>query len=174
MNGGRNREGYADPTATIAIGNVEREERRRGDVLLESYDEHFNGEAFICGYMTKKNCNRTLAMQEIRRKIPKESYYQEKIKKALKRRYPDCFVVKIAQGMYSEGGIPDVMCIVDGHYFGFEVKRPLLGKPTKLQEKRIQQIADAGGTAAIVSWPEECFRIIDNWRFRDVRMDYGD
>ena len=134
--------------------------------MLESYDRNFNTERFIKGYMQKKGCSRTIAMQELRRKIPKESYYQDKIKKALKRRYPDAFIVKIAQGMYSEGGIPDVMCIISGHYFGFEVKRPLLGTASKLQEKRIQQISDAGGTAAIVSWPEECFRIIDDWRLR--------
>lgn len=132
--------------------------------MLEKYEENFSRERILKTVMTKRSVNRTMAYQICRKEIPKEAYYQDKIKKALKKRYRGAFVRKISQAMYSEGGTPDVMCIIDGHYFGFEVKRPLVGEPSKLQEAAIREIENAGGTAAIVTWPEECFRIIDRWK----------
>ena len=50
------------------------------------------------------------------------------------------FVVKISQGAYSEGGIPDVLMVKGGHYFGFEVKRPVVGIRSKLQEETVRKI----------------------------------
>lgn len=132
--------------------------------MLEKYEENFNGERFLKGVMGRRSLNRTLAMQLCRKEIPKEGYYQDKIKKGLKKRYRAAFVRKIAQAQYSEGGTPDILCIIDGHYFGFEIKRPLVGEPSKLQLAAIREIEAAGGTAAIVSWPEECYKIIDNWK----------
>ena len=134
--------------------------------MLEKYEENFNADRFLNGLMARKSLNRTLAMQLCRKEIPKESYYQDKIKKALRKRYRGAFVRKISQGMYSEGGTPDVMCIIEGHYFGFEIKRPLLGETSKLQEACIRDVEAAGGTAAVVTWPEECFAIIDDWKSR--------
>ena len=58
-----------------------------------------------------------------------------KIKKKPWRKIPGCFIRKISQGAYSEGGIPDILMIRDGHYFGFEVKRPVVGIRSKLQEQ---------------------------------------
>ena len=139
--------------------------------MLEKYEENFNRERFLKGLMTKKSINRTLALQMCRKEIPKESYYQDKIKKALKKRYRGAFVRKVAQGMYSEGGTPDVMCVIEGHYFGFEVKRPLVGEVSRLQEVAIRDIEAAGGTAAIVTWPEECFKIIDRWKTGKERQE---
>ena len=107
---------------------------------------------------------RTQAMAYLRKNIKDEGYFQKNIIKALNIKYPLAFVTKIAQGAYSQSGIPDVLCIVDGHYFGFEVKRPILGKPSKVQLQTIRWISDAGGTAAVVSYPEECFAIIEEWR----------
>jgi hypothetical protein len=162
MKRGRNREGYSDPTACIAIGRAMRAERRQ--CMFEKYIENFNADASLKAFMHRNQLTRHDAIHTLRQKIPGESYYQKHIQTALKRRYPDAFVVKIAQGAYSQAGIPDVLCILDGHYFGFEVKRPILGTATDLQKKRIREIEQAGGTAAVVIWPEECFRIIDTWR----------
>ena len=36
-----------------------------------------------------------------------------------------------------------------GHYFGFEVKRPVVGIRSKLQEETVRKIQAAGGTAAL-------------------------
>ena len=64
----------------------------------------------------------------------KESYYQTKILQWLKRTYPAAFIWKAAAGPYSQGGIPDICAIIDGHFYGFEVKRPEGGRLSKLQE----------------------------------------
>lgn len=132
--------------------------------MLESYEENLDVNSLIKNIMSKQNINRSLAMQYLRNKIPKEGYYQDKIKKAIKKRYPQAFVAKIAQGAFSQAGIPDVMAIIDGHYFGFEVKRPVFGEASKVQLRTIQWIREAGGVAEIVTWPEECFKIIERWK----------
>jgi hypothetical protein len=56
--------------------------------------------------------------------------------------------------------MPDILCIKKGHYFGFEVKRPILGEATELQKRTMAMIQDAGGTAAVVSYPEEANEVI--------------
>ena len=91
----------------------------------------------------------------------KESYYQTKILRWLKSTYPTAFILKAAAGPYSQGGIPDICAIIDGHFYGFEVKRPEGGRLSKLQELTIQKINAAGGTAAVVSHPADCQKIID-------------
>lgn len=91
----------------------------------------------------------------------KESYYQTKILQWLKRTYPAAFIWKAAAGPYSQGGIPDVCAIIDGHFYGFEVKRPEGGQLSRLQELTIEKINTAGGTAAVVSYPADCQKIID-------------
>nr|UWG22155.1 MAG: VRR-NUC domain [Bacteriophage sp.] len=103
------------------------------------------------------------AIAELRKLIKKESYYQDKIKKTLQKKYPGDFVRKITQGAYSEAGIPDILFIRDGHYFGFEVKRPVVGVPSKIQLKTIEKIREAGGTAAIVVWPEQAIAEVEKY-----------
>ena len=55
------------------------------------------------------------------------------------------------------------MFIKDGHYFGFEVKRPVVGIRSKLQEQTVEMIRAAGGTAAFVRWPEEAIREVEEY-----------
>lgn len=132
--------------------------------MLERYEENFDEEKFIMSFMAARNIGtKKAALAELRKLIKKEGYYQTKIKDALKRKYPEAFVRKISQGAYSEGGIPDVLMIYRGHYFGFEVKRPVVGVPSKLQEETIRQIRRAGGTALLVRWPEEAVKVVTMW-----------
>lgn len=139
--------------------------------MLENYVENFNERDFVRDFQISQKTTRAEAMKRLRRKIKSEHYYQEKIKEALVRRYPTAYIVKIAQGAYSTGGIPDLMMVYEGHYFGFEVKRPIFGEEKKLQKKTIQRIIIAGGTAAFVRWPEEAFQIVEEevrrWRTED-------
>ena len=90
----------------------------------------------------------------------KESFYQAKIIKWLKDTYPGAFVWKAAAGPYSRGGIPDICMVLNGHFFGFEVKRPEGGRLSKIQEQTIKEINAAGGTADVVSFPEQVEKII--------------
>ena len=90
----------------------------------------------------------------------KESFYQAKIIRWLKGQYPDAFVWKAQAGPYCRQGIPDICAIINGHFFGFEVKRPEVGRLSKIQEQTIKEINAAGGTAAVVSFPEQVEKII--------------
>lgn len=93
----------------------------------------------------------------------KESYYQTKIMKWLKEEHPDAFVWKAQAGPYSRQGIPDICAIIDGHFFGFEVKRPDNGRLSPVQAQTIKQINAAGGTALVVSYPAQAKEAIDAW-----------
>lgn len=129
--------------------------------MLEKYEKNFDEGIFIRSFMISQGIHsKKEAMAVLRRAIKKESYYQSKIKERLQRKYPDAFVRKISQGAYSESGTPDILMIKDGHYFGFEVKRPVVGVRSKLQEETIRQIRKAGGTAEFVTWPEEAIAAV--------------
>ena len=132
--------------------------------MLEKYEKDFDENAFVKSFMERKQITtKQKALSELRKLIKKEGYYQSEIKEALKKKYPDAFVVKISQGAYSEGGIPDVLMIKDGHYFGFEVKRPVVGIRSKLQEETVRKIQAAGGTATFVRWPEEAIMEVEEY-----------
>ncbi len=90
----------------------------------------------------------------------KEGYYQAKIMKWLKKEHPAAFIWKAAAGPYSQGGIPDICAIIDGKFYGFEVKRPKDGRLSRLQEQAIKKINAAGGIAAVVSFPADVEKII--------------
>lgn len=132
--------------------------------MLEKYIEGLTEEKAIRMAMQSGGAKtRADAMAYLRKSIPKEPYYQTKIKKALEKRYPEAVTKKIAQGYYSQNGIPDIMFIKGGHYFGFEVKRPILGTLSGIQKQTITQIRDAGGTAEVISYPEEAIRVIEDY-----------
>lgn len=100
------------------------------------------------------------AEEYLRAHLPKESYYQDKIMKHIKGLFPSSFVWKAAAGPYSRQGIPDVCAIVNGRYYGFEVKRPFIGVLSKIQERTMMQIRAAGGKAYVVTYPAEVTRIL--------------
>jgi Holliday junction resolvase len=108
-------------------------------------------------------------MESARTDPHKEGYYQAKIIKWLKTTYPSAFVWKAAAGPYTRQGIPDVCAIIDGHFFGFEVKRPKQGRATKIQAQTISDINAAGGTALVVSFPADCKEAIDKWTMQKTR-----
>lgn len=140
--------------------------------MLERYEENFDEEIFIMSFMESKGIkNKKKAMSELRKLIKSEGYYQGKIKDQLKKRYPGAFIRKIAQGAYSEGGMPDILMIKDGHYFGFEVKRPVVGIRSKLQEETVRLIRAAGGTAEFVTWPEEAIAEVERYEQEQKRRD---
>ena len=100
------------------------------------------------------------AEKYLRAHLPKESYYQDKIIKHIKEILPAAFVWKAAAGPYSRQGIPDVCAVVNGRYYGFEVKRPFIGVLSKIQERTIRQRRAAGGKAYVVTYPAEVTRIL--------------
>lgn len=132
--------------------------------MLEKYVENFDAESFVKSYMLEKEIkNKQTAISKLRKEIPLEPYFQDKIKKKLKDNYKNAYIAKISQGAYSAGGFPDLLMIYKGHYFGFEVKRPVIGVPSELQKMTIKKLTIAGGTAAFVIWPEQAVEIVENW-----------
>lgn len=97
--------------------------------------------------------NRTQARKEIEKSIPLETKYQDKIIKYLKS-LPECIDAwKENKGMYSsQNGTPDITAVFKpgGIYFGFEVKRPLIGEASELQKNFIKNMAAGGGHAYVV------------------------
>lgn len=50
---------------------------------------------------------------------------------------------------YGHAGIPDIIAAKNGHFIGIECKAKG-GKTTALQERELQKIRDAGGTALVI------------------------
>ena len=50
---------------------------------------------------------------------------------------------------YGRAGIPDIICCVNGHFLAIECKAGK-GKTTALQDRELELIAKAGGTAVIL------------------------
>jgi len=98
--------------------------------------------------------------------LPLEQYYQNEVIRFIKT-IPGAFVWKATAGPYSRQGIPDVCAIIDGHFFGFEIKRPYIGRATEVQKQTICRINQSGGTAAVISFAEQAKAIIDKWKQRD-------
>lgn len=96
-----------------------------------------------------------------RDRLPPESVYQREIMEGLTARYKSAIVWKAAAGPYSRGGIPDICAVIGGRFYGFEVKRPYVGQLSRLQEVTLRQIKEAGGTAAVVSFPEQAMAVVE-------------
>lgn len=92
------------------------------------------------------------------------------ITRAVKKRHPSAYVVKIAGGPYQSGGLPDMAVILDGRYYGFEVKKRRTGesehhareRATVRQRQRIASIREAGGVADVVLSVEEALALLPN------------
>lgn len=91
----------------------------------------------------------------------RETLRVARIRKALKKEYGSklwCF--KVHGGPFQQDGIGDIMGVVYGLGFMFEVKEPD-GTASRLQEETIEDYKFAGGIAAIILEPEEAIALID-------------
>ena len=79
------------------------------------------------------------------------------IGKAIAKRHPKAYILKIHGGQYQESGIPDLLVTVDGLTIGIEVKHQkpgesrdhALNRTTLKQRIHIQRIIEAGGMAGV-------------------------
>ena len=111
---------------------------------------------------------RSQAEKYLRDRLPKETHYQNKIISFLKKTYPKGVVWKEASGEYSKQGIPDVTFILDGKYYGFEVKRPYIGVLSRIQEQTITKLRETGAVAEVVTFPEEVLKIVEGNRYERI------
>lgn len=131
---------------------------------IRQKSRHYSKDEMI-NYITQVTGKRPTASEFndlMRKALPKEGYYQERIIHAIREAYPSSFVWKAAAGVYSRQGIPDVCAIIDGQFYGFEVKRPYIGQLSKIQEQTIGAIREAGGKAAVISWAEQALEVIEH------------
>ena len=151
----KNAEGYPDPTAEEAIRHV----MRGGKLDYTSFRTYEELQDYTIEHNKGIN-TREAADKFIREKMPKESYFQKKILDWIKDNAPNAIAWKEAAGPYSRQGIPDITCIINGRYYGFEVKRPFIGVLSKMQEQTIKQIRKAGGRAWVVTSEKEVAEIL--------------
>ena len=107
-----------------------------------------------------KGLDGAAANKYLQEKVPKESVYQKKIIEWIKKNAPQAFVWKATQGAYSRKGIPDVCVVINGRFYGFEIKRPFFGVISSMQTLTIKQIEKAGGKAYIVTYAKEVADIL--------------
>lgn len=90
-----------------------------------------------------------------------ESKLQKRIQEALKKAYPKSFWFKHHGGAFSAAGIPDLIGVVNGRFFGLEVKCPgKLRTLTPIQAHVIHRLQEAGACAAAITSPEEALALV--------------
>ena len=99
------------------------------------------------------------ALVWLRKNLPHERTYQGHIMDYLKKK-GGCAFWKNAAGPYQIQGLADVECVIEGLYFAFEVKRPLVGEASAAQKAMQRKVRQAGGVYEFVSFPDEVERII--------------
>lgn len=107
------------------------------------------------------------ALVWLRKNLPHESAYQGHIMAYLKKR-GGCAYWKNAAGPYQIQGVADVECVIEGMYFAFEVKRPLVGEASAAQKAMQRKVRQAGGVYEFVSFPDEVERIIREELFAHI------
>ena len=95
----------------------------------------------------------------------KEKDLTEKIRAYLKS-VDGLFFWKQYGGMYSQSGLPDIICCYNGRFLAFEVKAEK-GRTTVLQEVTLRRIKKAGGVALAVRSVEEVRSVIESLKRQD-------
>jgi hypothetical protein len=92
----------------------------------------------------------------------RESDLQKAIAKRLNS-YCGCFFVRIHGGPYQRIGLPDVVGLYRGTFFGLEIKMP--GKErnlTDIQRATLKHINDAGGVGEMITSVEQAEEVVFN------------
>jgi Holliday junction resolvase len=76
---------------------------------------------------------------------------ESKIQAKIIKRFTDAGYLVIKLIKTSKNGIPDLMILKDGKVLFVEVKRPLLGKLSKVQEYRIKELKEYGFETLILT-----------------------
>jgi len=87
-----------------------------------------------------------------------EKAVKDRVKKLLETSHAYFFMP--IGGMFSQAGIPDIVCCVEGKFLAVECKAGH-NKPTALQDRELQRIRDAGGTALVIN--EENIDVLKAW-----------
>lgn len=99
-----------------------------------------------------------------------ETLLVNEIKRAVKRTHPTAMIVKLAGGIYQSAGLPDLLVVLNGRAYFFEVKKQRLGeseqhareRATLRQEARLTKLREAGAVAAVVLSATEVLDLLAN------------
>lgn len=88
---------------------------------------------------------------------------------AVKKKYPESWIMKVHGGPMQVAGIPDMLIVVDGRLIGAEVKhrKPreseehARGRATPIQRAQIEKLRAAGAVAGVVLSVEETLALIE-------------
>jgi len=78
----------------------------------------------------------------------KESVVQKKLMEKLREEFKGSYIRKIHSTIYSHNGVPDVLACINGLFIAIEVKTDT-GRVSKLQERELNLVDQAGGLALI-------------------------
>ena len=77
-----------------------------------------------------------------------EKQFENKVKKYLKEK--NCWFVKYWGGAeFTKAGVPDLLCCINGHFVGLEIKSET-GKTRELQFYQLNQINQSGGIGIVL------------------------
>lgn len=89
----------------------------------------------------------------------RESKRSREIMKALRKE--GWFAEKLHGSQYMRAGLPDILCIAEGYYFGLETKHPETINDTSVSQDRCHEdIRKAGGFAAVVYTPQQAVHLV--------------
>jgi hypothetical protein len=92
-----------------------------------------------------------------------EARLSRKIQKHLRETYPGIFVFKVWGSEHMVAGLPDLIGCWCGRFFGLEVKMPDRRTDVSPRQRFVmRQIADAGGTVAVVTTTDEADAVIES------------
>jgi hypothetical protein len=97
-----------------------------------------------------------------------ETLLVNKIRAAVKKKYPDSVSFKVHGGPYQTGGVPDLLIFLNGKAAGFEVKKQKPGeseeaareRATLRQKIRIEAFRRAGCRAEVVISVDEVLAVL--------------
>lgn len=97
----------------------------------------------------------------------RESKRSREIMKALRRE--GWFATKLHGNKYTRAGLPDILCVAEGYYFGLETKHPETINDTSVSQDRChEEIREAGGFAEVVYTPQQAVALVRQ-RLQELR-----
>ena len=89
----------------------------------------------------------------------RESGRSRQIMEALRRE--GWFAAKLHGNQYTKAGLPDILCVAEGYYFGLETKHPeTINNTSESQDRCHEQIREAGGFAEVVYTPQQAVHLV--------------
>lgn len=97
-----------------------------------------------------------------------ETELVNRMRRAIKTRWPDAFVVKLHGNPYQTAGLPDLLVVLRGRTVGIEVKAPrigesrehALGRVTMRQQAVLDDLAEAGAVAGVALTVDEAVELV--------------